>query len=242
MKAFFRPSRRLLVVAAVLIVVAGVLRAPASLLTLVLPPNIQLKNVHGSFWNGQASAVGVGGMLVQEQLEWRFQPKALLGAQLAWALSGRMADQTSRLTLIARWSGVALNGISVVLPLEPFAALHTKLKLAQLGAVLRVTAKALEPHAPTTATISIEHLFSPLVPQGELGSYRLELTGETGSQGRWQIFTAAGNLQIAGQGAFDSAQSRINGQLTLLPQAPMPGLTPILSTLPKAGEGFLLAF
>ncbi|WP_153111860.1 type II secretion system protein N [Propionivibrio limicola] len=242
MKYVARPGRRSLVVISLLLVVFAVVRAPASLITLLLPPSIQLRNVDGSFWNGQASAVGVGGTIVQEQVEWRFRPQAMLGGKLAWVVNGRFADQASHLDLVLHPRGVELKGVSLVVPLEPFAALHAKLKLAQLGAVLRITTKALGMDAPIAATVAIDHLFTPVAPQGELGSYRLDLNGEVDGKGSWQVTTVAGNLQAAGQGAFDAARGKISGQLTLTPQTPMPGLTPVLSSLPKVGDGFQLAF
>ena len=235
-------SRRFLVSAVALFVAACVLRAPASLLTLILPPSVQLRNVEGSFWNGQASAVGVGGLLVQEQVAWRFRPQSVLAATLEWTISGRLAERDSRLTLSVRPSGVELAGVSVVLPLEPFAALHPRLKLAQLGAQLHATATRLRPQAPLAATVNIDQLSSPLVPQSALGSYTLALEAGADGKGSWRIAPVSGNLQITGQGRFDAGQSQIHGQVLLTAKTPMPGLTPVLAALPKVGEGYQLAF
>lgn len=235
-------SRRFVVSAVALFVVACVLRAPASLLTLILPPGIQLRNVEGSFWNGQASAVGVGGLLVQEQVAWRFRPQALLAARLEWTISGRLAERESRLTLGVRASGVELAGVSVVVPLEPFAALHPRLKPAQLGARLHATATSLRPQAPMAATVNIDQLSSPLVPQSELGSYTLALEAAADGKGTWRIAPVSGNLQIAGQGQFDAGQSQIHGQVLLTTKTPMPGLAPVLAALPKVGDGHQLTF
>ena len=54
--------------------------------------------------------------------------------------------------------------------------------------------------------------------------------------------TVAGVLQVAGQGAFDAGRSKADGRLTLTPQSPIPGLSPLLASLPKAGEGFVVTF
>ena len=235
-------SRRFLVSAAALFLATCVLRAPASLLTLILPPSVQLRNVEGSFWNGQVSAVGVGGLLVQEQVAWRFRPQAVLAAKLEWTISGRLAEHNSRLTLSVRPSGVELAGVSVVLPLEPFAALHPRLKPAQLGAQLHATAKSLRPQAPMVATVSIDRLSSPMVPQSDLGSYTLALEAAADGKGSWRITPVSGNLQVTGQGQFDVGQSQVHGQVLLTAKSPMPGLTPVLAALPKVGEGYQLAF
>ena len=235
-------SRRFLVSAFALFAADCVLRAPASLLTLILPPSVQLRNVEGSFWNGQAAAVGVGGLLVQEQVAWRFRPQSLLTAKLEWTISGHLAERDSSLMLSVRPSGVELAGVSVVVPLEPFAALHPRLKPAQLGALLHATAKSLRPHAPMAAMVNIDQLSSPLVPQSELGSYTLALDAAADGKGTWRIAPVSGNLQITGQGQFDAGQSQIHGQVVLTAKTPMPGLTPVLAALPKVGEGYQLAF
>lgn len=219
-----------------------IVRLPVSFVTLVLPPEIQLRNIEGSFWNGQASAIGVGGMLVQERVSWSFLPRALLDAKLAWAVGGRLADRTSRLELAIRPGGAELNGVDLVLPLEPLAALDARLKPAQLGAVLRVTAKSLRMRSPVVASVAVEYLFTPLFPQGELGNYRLDCKGNADGKGDWQIATVNGLLQVVGKGTFDAGQSKISGQLTLTPRSPIPGLSPLLDSLPKAGDGFTMSF
>ncbi|GHU33478.1 hypothetical protein AGMMS50256_25470 [Betaproteobacteria bacterium] len=242
MKWRLLPSWRTLLIIAGIFLFALIVRLPASFMTLFLPQEIQLRDMQGSFWNGQASVVGVGGVLVQEQVSWNFLPQALLDARLVWAVRGRLADQTSKLELVARAGGVELNEVSLALPLEPLAALHPDLKSVQLGALLRVTAKSLSMRSPLVASVTVEHLFTPLVPQREFGSYRLNFKGETESRGGWQIATVAGVLRAAGQGTFDIGQLKFNGRLTLTPQSQIPGLSPLLASLPKSGEGFVLTF
>jgi hypothetical protein len=107
--------------------------------------------------------------------------------------------------------------------------------------VLRVTANSLSVNSPFAASVAIEHVFSPLSPQ-EFGSYRLDCKSASDGQGDWRIATVNGVLQVTGKGTFDAGQSRVNGQLNLTPQLPIPGLSPLLAILPKAGEGFALTF
>ncbi|MDR2452213.1 MAG: type II secretion system protein N [Candidatus Accumulibacter sp.] len=219
-----------------------VIRLPASFVVLFLPPEIQMREVEGSFWNGRASAIGLGGLLVQEQVSWNFRPRALSGLKLAWAVGGRMGGETSRLELALGPRGVEWNGVSLVLPLEPLAALHPQLKSAQLGALLRVSAKSLSLASPFELTIAAEHVFSALVPQGEFGSYRLDGKGMGGGKGDWQITTLSGVLRVVGKGTFDAGRSSASGQVTLTPRSPIPGLSPMLASLPKAANGFVLSF
>jgi hypothetical protein len=234
--------RRALLPAAGLFVLALVIRLPASFATLVLPQEIQARDIEGSFWNGRASVVGVGGVLVQEQVFWNFQPRALLDAKLSWAVGGRLDDRVSRFELAVGLRGVELHGVDLALPLEPLAALHPRLESARFGAALRVTAKRLSLSAPVAASAAIEQLFTPLSPQGELGSYRLDCKGDSEGKGDWQIATTSGVLRVAGQGSFDLGRAKVGGRLTLTPQSPIPGLSPMLASLPRAGHGFALSF
>ncbi|MDR2112753.1 MAG: type II secretion system protein N [Candidatus Accumulibacter sp.] len=244
MKRRLPAGRRTLPFAAGVFILALLVRLPASFATLLLPPEIQLREVEGTFWNGRASALGIDGRLLQEQLSWNFLPRALLEAKLAWAVGGRLSDQNSRLELAIHPGSVELREVSLVLPLEPLAALHPRLKPAQLGAVLRVSAKSLnlDGRSPMAATVAVEHLFTPLSPQGELGSYRLDGKSDGAGRGDWQIATVSGALRVSGKGTFDIGRAQAGGQLTLTPQSPIPGLSPLLASLPRAGEGYSLSF
>jgi hypothetical protein len=235
-------KRRAFLFATGVFILALFIRLPASFATWGLPPEIQLRDVEGSFWHGRAAAIGIGGVRVQEQVSWDFQPRALLDAKLAWMIEGRLAERSSRLELAIRPRGVELNAVDLALPLEPLAALHPRLKPVQLGATLRLTAKSLRARSPVVASVTVEHLFTPQAPHAELGSYRLEGTGQDDGKGAWRIATVSGVLRMDGKGTFDIARSKIGGQLTLTPQSPIPGLSPWLASLPRAGGGFVLAF
>lgn len=236
-------SRRALLVALALVALFAVIRAPLSLATLVLPRGVQLKNVEGSLWNGRASAVGVGGMIVQQGVEWHFRPRALLSGSLQWAISGRFGDQASRLAIALRPAGVELSELNVFLPLEPLAALHPKLKLAQLGALLHASAGRLSPNAAIKAAVEVDGLFSALVsPSGQLGSYRVDVEAAADGKGRWTLSSLPGLLSASGQGQFDIGRAQVDGQLVLTPNAPIPGLSPVLTQLPRSGEGYLITF
>ena len=235
-------GRRAVIMALVSFARVGLIRAPFSLVTLWLPKTVQLKNVEGSLWDGRASAIGVGGMIVQERVEWHFRPQTLLSGALSWAVSGRFGDQSSRLNIALGAGGAELSEVNVFLPLEPLAALHPKLKTAQLGALLHATASRLNSNAPIKAALDVDRAFSALVPQaGPLGSYRLEIDAGADGKGRWTLTSAPGLLGASGQGQFDFRRSQVDGQLVLTPSAPIAGLSPALSQLPRSGNGYLIA-
>lgn len=186
-------SRRALIVALALFALACVIRAPLGLLTLFLPQRIQLKNVEGSIWNGRASAVGVGGIIIQQDVEWHFRPQSVLSASLAWGISGRFAEKASQLTFELRPGGSGLSQVSVFIPLEPLAALHPQLKAAQVGALLHVMSSHLSPHAPAKASVDVDQLFSSLIPQaGQLGRYQVDFDVAADGRGRWTLTSLPG--------------------------------------------------
>jgi len=236
-----RLPRRVLITALAVFSLFSVIRAPVSLVTLWLPKTIQLKNVEGSLWNGSMSAIGVDGMIVQERVEWHFRPQALMSGALAWAVSGRFGGQASALSLTLRGTGAQLNEVSVYLPLEPLAALHPKLKLAQLGALLHVTSGRLSLHAPIKVAVDVDRAFSPLAAQsGQFGSYRVEVEVAADGKGRWTLSSSPVLLSATGAGQFDVNRRLIDGRLVLTPSAPIPGLSPLLTQLPRAGDGYLI--
>jgi general secretion pathway protein N len=234
-------SRRFAVMSLALLVILGVIRAPVSLITLILPRQVQLKNVEGSFWHGRASAIGVGGMIIQERVEWRFRPRAILSAGLAWDITGGFGKNASQMSVALRLGGAELDEVSVFLPLEPLVALHPKLKGIQLGAELHATANRLSFRAPAKASVHVERLFSALAPQASaLGNYRVDIEVAADGKGKWKLTSSPGLLAATGEGRVDVARSHIDGQLVLTPSAPIPGLSQVLTQLPRSGEGFLI--
>jgi general secretion pathway protein N len=226
---------------AVLLAGFCVIRAPVSLITLVLPPQVQLKNVEGSLWNGRASAIGLGGMIVQERVSWAFRPQALLSGRVEWLFSGRFGERVSTLTVGLGSGGADLGKASVYFPLEPFAALDPRLKALRLGATLQARVASSRP--PNRATLAIDGLFSPLVPQsGPLGSYLLELDAAQDGAGSWGLRPLSGVLAATGQGKIDVRRGQFSGQLLLNPLSPLPGLSPALSLLPRGDSGYLISF
>jgi hypothetical protein len=237
------PPRLGIAVALLAFAGACVLRTPLSLLTAGLPPQIQLKDVHGSVWNGGVAAIGVDQMIVQERVEWHFRPLALLDARLEWSLSGRYGTQASTATLSLGVDGARLSDLNAHLPLAPFVALHPKLDALRVGATVVARAKNLSMRTPATATLQIDGLFSPLAAQSApLGSYLLEFKLAQDGSGNWDLRSLSGVLAAAGQGGFNLARRQFSGQLTINPAVPLPGLSPALSQLPRSGSAYLVTF
>src|SRR5471032_3082646 len=86
-----------LVLGALLIFV--VLRLPMSLVAGFLPATVRLEGCEGSIWGGRASALGLGGMVVQQDIAWQLHAESLLHGRLDWEINGKYAAESSRLTL-----------------------------------------------------------------------------------------------------------------------------------------------
>ena len=235
--------RHRLPVALLVFVFACMLDAPVSLITLVLPPQLQIKNVQGSLWNGRASAIGLGTIVVQEQVEWRLNPLAMLAGRMEWLVTGKRGEQSSTLNISLGSAGVVLDNVSIYLPLEPFAALHSRLNVLGLGATLHASAQRWSIQRPSRATLDVDGLFSVQLPQsGQLGSYRLELDADEGGTGKWGLRSLSGVLAAKGLGTFDTRRLQFNGQLTLNPRSPLPGLSVALSRQPGSDASYMLSF
>ena len=236
-------ARHRLFVALPVFIVACVLDAPVSLFTLVLPPQLQIKNVQGTIWNGRASAIGLGTIVVQERVEWRLNPRAMLTGRMEWLVTGRYGEQSSTLSASLGVDGMVLKNVSIYLPLEPVAALHSRINVLGFGATLHASAQRLSIRRPSRATLDVDGLFSTLLPQsGRLGSYRLEFDVDEGGTGKWDFRSLSGVLAGTGQGTFDTQRLKFNGQLTLNPRSPLPGLSAALSRQPGSDAGYLMSF
>lgn len=236
-------SRRLLLLAVLLFTIFCVFRAPISLLALFLTKPVQLSHAEGSLWNGRASALGLGDLVVQEQLEWQLRPQALWSGHLEWAIRSRFADKPGALTLTLGLNGAEISNLDLHLPLEPLTALHPRLKTIRIGALLHASARRVARDVPISARIDVDGLFSPMVPlAGQLGDYRVDIELDARGKGSWRAYTVAGVLTLLGDGPVDTKAGQINGKFILTPSTTLPGLSPALSQLPRSGEGYLIAF
>ena len=236
-------ARNRLFIALPVFFVACVFDAPASLFTLALPPQIQIKNVQGTIWNGRASALGVGTIVVQEHVEWRLNPLAMLTGRMEWLLTGWYGKRSSTLSVRMGVDGMALQNVNIYLPLEPFAALHSRLNSLGLGATLHASAQRLGVQQRSRATLDVDGLFFVQLPQsGQLGSYQLELDADESGSGKWGLRSLSGIVAATGHGTFSTKRFQFNGQLTLNPHSPLPGLSAVLSRQPGNDAGYQVSF
>ncbi|SDH21636.1 type II secretion system protein N [Propionivibrio dicarboxylicus] len=228
-------------IAALVFAASFLLQTPARLIGLALPSAVKLHDVSGSFWNGKAAALGLGGLIVQEQLEWNFQPGRLLAGALVWDIRGRFGDHASQLRLTLAPERIEADGVRIALPIEPFAAMVPQLKSMPLGGVLTIEAARLDRRTSLTARLDAQQVFSPLAGSGALGNYRADI-GNDGNASHWQLTTISGRLQLRGQGTLERT-GMPHGQLSFETQSDIPGISALLGTLPrKDGNQFQWSF
>ena len=76
--------------------------------------------------------------------------------------------------------------------------------------------------------------------RGQFGSYRVEIEVAADGKGRWTLSSSPVLLSATGEGQFDFNRRLVDGRLVLTPSVPIPGLSPLLTQLPRAGDGYLI--
>jgi hypothetical protein len=216
-------------------------RLPASLFTGYLPAAIRIDGCEGTVWNGRATALGLGGQVIQQNLSWHFLPAALLRGQIGWEIQGQFRDDKSRLSVLVNPKQLEVRDLALTMPLEPFLAQDQKLKVLRFGGVLRVTAANFVSSKPFTVNAKLENFFSALTASaGPLGSYQFTLNMLPGRQGEWLVSHLDGVLNVSGQGKIDTG-SGVVGKVRLRPDENAAGyLQTMLSMLPREEEAYVL--
>jgi len=220
--------------------VFALIRLPASLLLSQLPPQIRMDGCEGTVWAGRATALGLGGQVLQQNIEWRFVPSALFSGRIGWAVQGRYRDDPSQLTVLLSPRQIEVRKLDLVIPLEPLLAQDPKLKTLRFGGILRINTASFVTGKPYTINARIENFFSALTSNaGPLGSYRMTLNMLPDQTGEWQLTHAEGVLSIRGQGRI--APQGPQGRIMLKPDENAAGyLQTMLAMLPRDEDAYVL--
>ncbi|WP_348943887.1 type II secretion system protein N [Chitinibacter sp. FCG-7] len=240
-------SLGLFIVLALLLVL--IVRMPVAMLQTVLPSSVSLVQTSGTLWDGRASALGLEGIAIQQNLRWQFEPKAILGGQLAWKLNGQAAgsEANSQARLVLGVRGAALENVDVTLPLEGILRTIPKIASWGLGGTAQLRSTRLSKQAGDSAELTIDPLFSQLVPAlSPLTTLRATLTMNDGGA-NWTINPAgASAITVNGQGALQwQAGGRVGsqGEINLQPDDKVKQqLAPLLIQIPATANGYQLKF
>lgn len=236
-------TTRWLICAALLLSIFVLIRLPASLLTRALPAPLSLANVQGSLWHGSAAALGLNGIVAQENLRWDFLPGALLQGQLRWFVQSELAGQAGKLHLTLGLRQQALDNLQLSLPLEALGASHPTLAGIRLGGTARLESPHLARNQGMNLQISLTQVSSAMTPEPSvLGSYNIIVKADPSGAGTLEFLPQSGPLRISGGGKFALADQSLDLSLLLKPEGELPGFASLLATLPKEQEGYRLAF
>jgi general secretion pathway protein N len=240
-------SLGLFIVLALLLVL--IIRMPVAMLQAVLPSSVSLVQTSGTLWDGRASALGLEGIAIQQNLRWQFEPKAILGGQLAWQVNGQAAgsEANSQARLVLGVRGAALENVDVTLPLEGILRAIPKIASWGLGGTAQLRSARLSKQAGDSAELTIDPLFSQLVPAlSPLTTLRANLTMNDGGA-NWTISPAgASAITVNGQGALQwLAGGRVGsqGEINLQPDDKVKQqLAPLLLQIPATANGYQIKF
>lgn len=237
-------KRKYLIIPALLLLVllVAILRMPVAVAALFLPPMVSLQGANGTLWHGEASALGLNGMVVQQRLSWQFQPAALLRASLAWQIGGEYRDEKSRMQLKIGPASVVASQVSLALPLEPLASLAEKMKGLKLGGLIKLDTDSVSLRSGSKLNGKLENLSSGLTPSANpFGNYHFNLDLPANHAGTWEISTTGGVLKASGQGSANLATNKVDGAIHLqVDEGELLSLKPVLAMLPKDDKGYVI--
>jgi hypothetical protein len=228
---------------ALLVLVFLLARFPATLAAHALPPSVSLAGLEGSIWSGRASALGFNGVVAQEKLVWHFAPAELLKGRLVWSLSCEHAGQPGSLRTVLGMRGAALEQLHIAVPLEPLTQFNPTLSGIRLRGTLILDSERLARAADLRLTGRAERVSSAMANEvTALGNYQFTVTMDPTGAGAIEVSPQGGALQISGGGAFNLTKEKFNINLRLKPETDLPGLSPVLATLPREQDSYLLNY
>lgn len=222
-------------VALATMVVATVASLPASFVASAVASGtqgqIRLEGATGSAWDGRAQVrIALGGApLVLPRVEWSVRPWRLLLAELAADVRIGGSDVVGKGVAAVRPGGFFLRDAEATLPASVIADRIVWLRGWNAGGTFEARSadvEILQNGIVGAAQLVWRDASANRMPQ--IGSYQAALDGD-GRETRFRLTTLAGPLQLAGQGAFDSAGAiRVQGTASTDP-ANRARLAPLLS-------------
>ena len=239
------PSHRkiiivLLVIFSLLIFIA---RIPVRTIGWFLPNTVSLVQANGSIWDGRASALGLQGVVLQQNLSWQFEPKALLRASLAWQIRGEALGAANQARLVLGLRGAALENVDLTFPLEGVFRAIPKVANWGLGGTAQLRSARLSQQVGDTAELVLDPIFSQLVPTlTPITALRVNLNVIEGGA-HWQISPAgASAIAVSGSGNL-KWQGAAQGTINLKPDEQVrQQLAPLLLQVPATADGYQIKF
>ena len=217
------PSRRRLIIAGVLTLVAGlIIMFPARVAyDWIAPAELRVGGISGTVWSGSADRAQAGGIYVAN-LQWRFKPLRLLTGKLAYAVSANLAAGSVESDL-----ALGIGGDVYLTDMHAFMSLQS-LEVSSGVTGIRGTVSArfdrlvFANGMPISAQgiLEVSDLLLPLVSQSSIGGYRAEFfTQQDGVVASVEdtdaIIDLAGSLKLTNDRNYS-----FSGQLAPKPETP----------------------
>lgn len=239
-----QPRRKLIILAFIVFsLVVFIARMPVSIVGWFLPQSVSLVQANGSIWDGRASALGLQGVVLQQNLVWQFDPKALLSGQLAWQLRSEALGAANQARLVLGLQGLTLENVDLTLPLEGVFRSIPQVANWGLGGKAHLSSARLSQQAGDRAELVLDPVFSQLVPAlMPITAIRANLNVVQGGAD-WQLLPAgAAAIAVNGSGNL-KWQGRPQGVINLKPDDQVrQQLAPLLLQVPATAEGYQIRF
>lgn len=239
-----KPARKkiilLVLIFSVLVLIA---RMPVSIVSWFLPPAVSLVQANGSFWTGRASALGLQGVVLQQNVVWQFEPQSLLGGNLAWQVRAEALGAANQARIVFGLRGTALENVDVTFPLEGVFRTLPKVANWDLGGKAQLRSARLSRQAGDQAELVLDPIFSQLVPAlTPITALRVNLN-VIDSGANWQITPAgASAIAVTGNGSVQW-QGAAQGTINLKPDEQVrQQLAPLLMQVPATADGYQIKF
>ncbi|QZA76566.1 type II secretion system protein N [Deefgea tanakiae] len=238
------PRRKLIILLLVVFsLVVFIARMPVSVVVWFLPSSVSLVQASGSIWDGRASALGLQGVVLQQDLSWQFEPNSLLRAQMAWQLRGEALGASNQARIALGLGGSALENVDITFPLEGVFRSIPKVANWGLGGKAQLRSPRLSQQAGDSAELVLDPIFSQLVPAlTPITALRVNLNVVVGGA-NWQI-APAGASAIAVNGNGDMQwRGAAHGTINLKPDEKVrQQLAPLLLQVPATADGYQIKF
>ena len=209
------PSRKLILVAAIVVFVVGVVALfPARVAyKWFVPDVVQMSGIEGTAWSGRAAEISAGGVYLRD-LDWQVSPVRLLTGALAIRVEATPPTGFIEAHVAFGFGGtVRISDLNGSIPLQLFANPLQQLGLAGLSGSSSAQFEliVIRDGLPTEAegTFAVASLVAPTIDRDltVLGSYRAEfMTTDSGIvasvEDAGAVFDLAGSLTISADRTF----------------------------------------
>lgn len=215
-------KRGLLLVAALVVVLALVVRFPARIAyQWVSPSQLAMSGIYGTVWRGSADAIASNGIYLRD-VHWRIKPLRLFTATAAYSIKGSPASGFVEADIGFGIGGtLTVSDLTASLPLQMFAK-PFNIRGLQGNASLQFERIRVRDGLPVAADgkVQVNNLIAPRLSRDSIGGYSAEFfTQDDGISASVEdtdgVIDLAGSLQVNSDRSY-----QFLGQVVAKPATP----------------------